>query len=346
MTGSRLDERLTQAGAALLLAMTALLAWFQSYFWGIREDYSFGYLVPLFVGYVIFDRWPKIFAYWQKGPDPEAGNLPQVAGLMLSLAAWGALLLGGLLFLLGTITNTVSLPVADGSFIMTGGFIGMMLGALYLGSALAPSPQAGKARYALGFVAFFIFPIFIWALSTPMYLGLENRISTFLLQKVTFVVFNVFDLLGMPLERRGSVLMLPQGEVGVEEACSGIRSLMGCLFAGSFLSAVFLQQFWKKALLVSMALILAVFTNLLRSLFLTAWAYQYGSHAIEGLVHDVAGYAVLGLTVLGLLMLLPLFDFKFKLPDPPPPPGGSGDQAMPEHPRPGTSRPTEEAAQL
>jgi exosortase/archaeosortase family protein len=58
-------------------------------------------------------------------------------------------------------------------------------------------------------------------------------------------------------------------------------------------------------------LLLAFATNLLRSLFLTAWAYRYGTTAIEGTVHDVAGYAVLGLTVAGLLCLLPLFNLKF-----------------------------------
>jgi exosortase/archaeosortase family protein len=96
--------------------------------------------------------------------------------------------------------------------------------------------------------------------------------------------------------------------VGVAEACSGIRSLTGCLFAGSFLAAVFLDRFWKKTVLVIAALALAFLSNLGRSLFLTAWAYAYGSDAIEGRLHDATGYAVLGLTCIGLFCLLPLFN--------------------------------------
>jgi exosortase/archaeosortase family protein len=96
--------------------------------------------------------------------------------------------------------------------------------------------------------------------------------------------------------------------VGVADACSGIRSLTGCLFAGSFLAATFLNRLWKKVALVAASLVLAFLTNLGRSLFLTAWAYNYGPEAIEGTVHDVAGYAVLGLTLVGLLCLLPLFN--------------------------------------
>jgi exosortase/archaeosortase family protein len=107
------------------------------------------------------------------------------------------------------------------------------------------------------------------------------------------------------------VLKLPTGDVGVADACSGIRSFTACLFAGSFLAAVFLDKLWKKIGLVVSAIGFAFLTNLARSLFLTAWAYNFNPKAIEGTVHDVAGYAVLGLTVVGLLCLLPLFNLTF-----------------------------------
>ena len=165
----------------------------------------------------------------------------------------------------------------------------------------------------MGFTCLLLFPALIWIISAPLMSFAEHAISTFLLNKVAFVVFSVFDILGFTIERAGSVLRLPKGDVGVAEACSGIRSLTACLFAGSFLAATFLDRFWKKVVMVGMALILAVFTNLLRSLFLTSWAYAYGAEAIEGTVHDVTGYAVLGLTVVLLLCLIPLFSMKLEI---------------------------------
>eukprot|EP01031_Cornospumella_fuschlensis_P000633 gene633-804_t len=57
----------------------------------------------------------------------------------------------------------------------------------------------------------------------------------------------------------------------------------------------------------------AFLTNLARSLFLTGWAYRNGPTSIEGTVHDVAGYAVLGLTVVGLLCLLPLLNLRLSV---------------------------------
>jgi exosortase len=156
--------------------------------------------------------------------------------------------------------------------------------------------------------ALFLFPALIWMLSAPLVDAIENQLSLFLLRRVTAVVFFTFNTLGYPVVQQGNVLVLPRGEVQVAEACSGILSLTACLFAGSFLAAVFLDRLWKKVVLIGLALLLAFLTNLLRSHVLTAWAYAYGSDAIEGTVHDVTGYAVLGLTCVGLLGLLPLFN--------------------------------------
>ena len=164
--------------------------------------------------------------------------------------------------------------------------------------------------------ALFLFPALVWLVSAPMVSVVEQNLTRFLLGLVVRVVFFVFDVLGLAVQRDGNVLTLPEvlpgqpNQVGVAEACSGIRSFTACLFAGSFLAAVFLERFWKKLLLVSLAVVFAFGMNVLRALFLTAWAYNYGEHSMETKVHDLAGYAVLGLTVAGLLCLLPLLNLK------------------------------------
>ena len=57
--------------ACLLLGFVLFMIWDQSFWWGEREDYSFGYLVPLFVGYVLYDRWPIILSYMTTGHGPD-----------------------------------------------------------------------------------------------------------------------------------------------------------------------------------------------------------------------------------------------------------------------------------
>jgi len=194
--------------------------------------------------------------------------------------------------------------------------VGILLALLFIN---APEAAEASARQPVGLLAdarvkltaLFLFPMLVWLISAPMVSAVETQLNLALLRKVVTVVAFVFDTLGLPIEQQGNVLALPTGNVGVEDACSGIRSLTGCLFAGSFLAAVFVEELWKKIALVASAMLLAFVTNLLRSLFLTAWAYSYGPKAIEGTVHDAAGYSVLGLTVVGLLCLLPLLNIKF-----------------------------------
>jgi len=161
-------------------------------------------------------------------------------------------------------------------------------------------------------------------LSVPMFSAVHRVISTFLMNQVAVVVYHSFDLLGFAVIREGSVLKLPLGDVGVEDACSGIRSLTACLFAGSFLGAVYFEALWKKILLVLTAMLFAFINNIGRSLFLTSWAYSQGPEGLDdhivlwgldlGNIHDFTGWVVLGITVLCLLALVKLFSLRLEYP--------------------------------
>jgi exosortase len=307
--------------AALILAALylAFVAWDQSHWWRVKQDYSFGWLVPLFVIFVVHDRWPKILA----GLDAcAAADSPRAAGWRkwpLRVVVSCALLFGVLMFLLGSFYRAGAGTSQPGTLAITLGAAGILLPLLFINAPESPSPAASSlfADARVKLTSLFIFPVLVWLVSAPMVSAIETQLNLALLRKVVTVVAFVFDTLGLPVEQQGNVLALPLGNVGVEDACSGIRSLTGCLFAGSFLSAVFLEKLWKKILLVGCALLLAFLTNLARSLFLTGWAYHYGPHAIDGTVHDVAGYAVLGLTVVGLLCLLPVLNLKLGATRPP-----------------------------
>ncbi|WP_324726134.1 exosortase/archaeosortase family protein [Actomonas aquatica] len=311
---------------AMLLAVgfMGFVVWDHSHWWANREDYGFGWLVPAFVAFVVYDRWAKITVEVQACAATES---PRVAGWrkwFMNTLVGSAMLCGALMFLLGAFYRAGAGPSHPGSLALSLG-----TGAIVLTLLFVNAPETTHARPATGFLddprvrlaGLFLFPALVWLVSAPMVSVIENQLSLFLLHKVTTVVFFTFDVLGLPLQQEGNVLVLPplaDGEpnrVGVEQACSGIRSLTACLFAGSFLSAVFLDKLWKKVALVAAAMCFAFLTNLIRSLFLTGWAYRYGHRAIEGTVHDVAGYSVLGLTVVGLLCLLPLFQIQWAVGD-------------------------------
>ncbi|MGJ8638213.1 MAG: exosortase/archaeosortase family protein [Opitutaceae bacterium] len=320
--------RIQIVAAFMLIGFAIYMIWDQIYWWGAREDYGFGYLVPLFCAYVIYDRAPVIMSYLKFGHKPgEAPEVPAASEAgVTSLFEWVAFagFIGAAgLYGIGGLLRGVSGPQNPASLAIAAGFGGIMLCSVFIFTKETADGKPMPLKRRLALTALFLFPALIWLISAPLVSVLEKEIKVFLLTKVTIIVFFLLETLGFDIQREGNVLILPQGQVGVEEACSGILSLMACLFAGSFLAAVFLNRFWKKALLVFVAMCLAIFTNLCRSIFLTLWAYYNGSQAIDeplvlpliggvGTVHDVAGYAILGFTCLGLIILLPIFNYRLK----------------------------------
>ena len=91
------------AALALGAGFMGFVAWDQSHWWRTKEDYSFGWLVPVFVVFVVYDRWPRITAALAAC---AAGGSPRVAGWrkgMLWLLVGGTMIAGVLLFLLGAL---------------------------------------------------------------------------------------------------------------------------------------------------------------------------------------------------------------------------------------------------
>ncbi len=320
----------------LALAFVGMVIYDQIYYWSTLEDYSFGYLVPIFVGYVVFDRWPKLramlFGKNEGHVDTPVTPLMRVTEIVMGLG----LILSLVMFGLGGLILTSQGPSSQGSMMIAVGIGGIILGLAFLVAKEDTEGRKLSWKERLTFTFMFLFPALAWLVSAPMVMYLNSDVSLDLLEFVTVIVYNVFNFLDFTLIRQGNVLLLPKGQVGVEEACSGVRSLTGCIFVGSFMAAVFLDRFWKKVVMVLVAMALAVFTNLIRSLFLTGWAYAYGSEAIDldfwgnpekladgtenpafmfMSVHDIAGFSVMGLTFVFLLMLLPIFTFKVEPPE-------------------------------
>lgn len=135
----------------------------------------------------------------------------------------------------------------------------------------------------------------LWIFAAPLPSGVLSRLTLLMQDHITGTVLTTLRLLGIPAMRHGNVLELSQQMVGVEEACSGIRSLIACLFAGLFLGGYLLRGVWPRIGLVVGAALLAVVANFFRSLFLCLLVARGVN--IDGLWHDATAYAVLGVTV-------------------------------------------------
>ena len=299
-TFSALPAQVKIAGAGLLLMAVSVCKTLIPV-WSKRQDYSFGYLTPLFVLYVLFDRKEKIAEFFEKRREKSA---PIGAVSLAADFAFGGMFACGIATFLAFaflffLTQNRGVP----AFTMTFALSFTIFASAYLLSGKDNSGMRPKTSERLAFVSLFVFPSFIWLIAAPLFRVVESRVSLFLLSVVAKVVFDIMTGLGFAAELHGNTIQFPSGSIGVADACSGIRSLTACLFAGSFLAAVFFEKTWKKITLVVSSMALAFFFNLCRALFLAFWAYQNGPDTIGGAVHDAAGYVILGCTVAGLLLI-------------------------------------------
>jgi exosortase len=270
--------------------------------------------VPLavFVAAVIYRLWP----HWSRNPDLSHGFfMPVIFALLLGEArrrgparwlptgappiaavAISLLLALGVFALAGLLAASVGWSHALVNFVLTTTLVLLLLAGLLV--------LAGEGVRALPFNWIALTAIGLWLLATPLPQGTYARLTLALQGSVTTGVLNALHLLGVPARQQGNIIELATVSVGVEEACSGIRSLLSCTFAGFFFAAWQVRRPFRRALLIGLAPLLAIVMNYGRSLALTLMANA--GIEIAGFWHDATGFAILGLTavVLGALALL------------------------------------------
>ena len=318
-------DRTTVGLGWLLTALAGFTTWDQWATWSTKDDYTFGYLVPMFVAYVLWDRWPELRALLsgERGfvSAPSRPWIVRLAGL----AAFGCLLS----LTLGAAGRIMYGTGPAPTMLMAAGLTGLTLATAFL-SARGPggSEPAAEARWRL--TGLVLFPAAVWLISGPFLYLVDNRIKLELLANVTEIVSGFLRASDQAIRVSGNTILFANGDaVGVADACSGIRSLSACVFAGSFLAALFLEGGPVGRLLRGTAMLLlsagtALLLNIGRNTFLAFHALRHGSKSLEldlhgvapgqpgfsglGTVHDLAGNVAMGLALLMLIALLPLLN--------------------------------------
>lgn len=323
-TQSKLDGT-TRGLGLLLVGMAAFTTWDQWAIWSTKDDYTFGYLVPCFSAYVLWDRWPDLRALLT-GERSDVAE-PTSRGLLLGaqLLAFAALALFGFGAAARAIFGTGIGPTLAISFGLTGA-------ALAFGFVSVRGPQDAVATSSARWraVGLLLFPAGVWLISGPFLYLVDNQIKGELLTNVTEIVSGILRADGHAIRVSGNTIVFPNGDaVGVAEACSGIRSLSACVFAGAFLGAIFLEGGFPGALLrrgalIGLAGLTAILLNIGRNTYLTFHALHHGSKSLDrdfagvehgqpgfsslGTVHDVAGNVAMVAALLLLVAFVPLLN--------------------------------------
>ncbi len=145
----------------------------------------------------------------------------------------------------------------------------------------------------------FIFPLLFPLIAVPWPTGLEHDIIQGLQRLIAAIGVEGASWMGWSSYQRGNLIVLSQGTVGVNEACSGIRSLQSCLMIALFLGAYFQLTILRRVVLVGLAIVSAFVLNAIRAFFLIAMMETHGPSGFSA-YHDPAGFGI----AFGSLLLL------------------------------------------
>jgi exosortase len=112
----------------------------------------------------------------------------------------------------------------------------------------------------------------------------------------------LLESLGYSVLREGNILEMVGIKLSVEEACSGIRSLMAIFFMCVLYNYFFVEGRSTKALLLVMAIPIAILGNAVRILA-TGVASQYNPALVSGAAHEAFGYVTVVAAALGVVGL-------------------------------------------
>lgn len=148
-----------------------------------------------------------------------------------------------------------------------------------------------------------VFPFLYLAFLVPIPGWILDQLTAPLRMFVSAVSTGVLEFLGYPIDRQGIVIFIAQYRLLVEDACSGMNSLIGLVAVMLFYIYIIHRASLRYTLMLAAAIIpIAVFVNIVRVMALILLTYYAGDEVAQGFLHVTTGIvlfaAALGLTIL------------------------------------------------
>jgi exosortase len=243
--------------------------------WSLNPQYSYGTLVPILAILLLTRRWP----------DRPAPSAPAASGRIAAVlcVASAGLFLAALqpLILSNADWRLVPALAAMAGVTLTLCFI------YFLGG--------------LPWLKHFAFPVLFFLVAVPWPRPQENAIMSWLMMHNTGLCVEALHWLGYPAEQRGNLIAIPGSLLGVEEACSGIRSLQSNIMIALAVGEFFRLTVPRRVFLFLIGLAAALGGNAIRSLTLSVAACKSGSEAVDQ-IHDGTGLGVLVVSSAAVLL--------------------------------------------
>lgn len=260
----QVKRSLIWATVGVLAAFWAALIYQVSADWRVVPEYAYGWSVPWLAAFLFWKRWIT-----RPAPEPQgAPILVCAAALTLALCYLPIRLLEEANPDWRMLTWAQALQV-----------VSLTLFALF---------YAGGLRWLRHFwfcVAFFL-------VAVPWSRGAEQWLTKTLMPVLAQMTCEALVWFNIPSVRQGNLIEIANGIVGIDEACSGIRSVQATLMASLFLGDLYRFRWSRRFLLVVVGALLAFLFNGVRAFFLAYVAAKEGINASVGF-HDPAGFTIL-----------------------------------------------------
>jgi exosortase len=138
----------------------------------------------------------------------------------------------------------------------------------------------------------------------PLPAVLLNRITTFLQYASGVAARTLFRTAGVPATQHGIVVDIPGLTIEVAQECSSIRSSLMLIVVTMVLAHLFLHSWWRKALLIAVAIPLAVAKNGLRIFVIAELGTRVDSGFLDGSLHHHGGIVFLAIAVAIVIVLI------------------------------------------
>jgi exosortase len=242
--------------------------------WADDPNYSHGFLIlPI-----------AIWLFWRKRHELTLPAPPSVAGLVLFIIGCGGLILG----------------TAAGELFSSRVSLVMMLSGIALN-------YLGWDNFRKVWFPFF-FLLFMIPIPSTIYHSFTLPLQLF----ATKVTVGLLHLLGVTCVRKGNIIALPNYQLEVLEACSGLRSLVTLMALGALYGNLSMPGKVRPIVLFIATIPIAIVTNILRISITAIAAYAISTEVAEDFLHELSGLLVFGTALILTLILGALLKWRRK----------------------------------
>jgi exosortase len=243
--------------------------------WSLNPQYNYGWGVP-FLGLLLF------YFRWQRRPAPDIGarNNPMIT---VSMAFTLALLLP---------IRVIEEANPDWRL------LSWVLAFCVIDFSLFSLLRAGGASW----LKHFAFPVCFPLAAVPWPVQFENFVVQTMMRAVAYVAVEIAGWFGVGAYQLGNVIQLRNGFVGVDEACSGVKTLQAGIMVALVLGELLHLRWTRRVALLVVGCGWIFVCNVFRATTLVFVAANSGLDAL-GRWHDLIGVAALLCGMAGMLVL-------------------------------------------